>query len=112
LKEATDYGEAALVLSHKLDFRTNIPDCTNLLGKVKLATDPAAAVQLQQEALDLTVETGNRALMVEIRNDLGVSLRRAGRIQEALEQHQLALVDAESLADPYEIARARRGLAD
>ncbi|WP_145803217.1 tetratricopeptide repeat protein [Kribbella amoyensis] len=113
LPKATEYGVAALALSRRLGFRSGESDSLNLLGRIRLAEfDPSAAVEYQQRALELTIDTGNRSLGVEIRNDLGASLCAAGRFGEALEEHRLALVVADSLEDRYEIARAHRGLAE
>ncbi|WP_185448537.1 tetratricopeptide repeat protein [Kribbella qitaiheensis] len=110
---ATEYGEAALALSRKLAFRSGEVDALNLLGRVRLTGgEPRVAVRLQQEALDLTIDIGSRAMTVEIRNDLGASLMAADRLDQALEEHQLALVVAQTLEDRYEIARACHGLSE
>lgn len=111
--QAAEYGEAALALSRKLEFRTEESDILNLLGRLRLAAgDPGAAVKLQQEALDLAIDIGGRAITVEVRNDLGVSLRVDGRLSGAQVEHRLALAAAEPLEDQYEIARACRGLSE
>jgi len=110
---ATEYGEAALALSRKLGFRTGEADALNLLGRVHLTGgDPQLAVGLRREAVDLTIEIGSRAMTVELRNELGASLMAADRLDEALEEHRLALVVAQTLEDRYEIARACQGLAE
>jgi tetratricopeptide (TPR) repeat protein len=110
---ATEYGEAALALSRKLGFCTGEADALNLLGRVHLTGgDPQLAVALRQEAVDLTIEIGSRAMTVELRNDLGAALMAADRLDEALEEHRLALVVAQTLEDRYEIARACHGLAE
>jgi tetratricopeptide (TPR) repeat protein len=110
---AAEYGEAALVLSRKLAFRTVEIDALNLLGCVHLAGgEPLRAVGLRQEALELAIEIGSRATTVELRNDLGAALLAADRLDEALEEHRLALLDAQTLEDRYEVARACHGLAE
>jgi tetratricopeptide (TPR) repeat protein len=113
LELAAECGEAALVLSRKLSFRTVEADALNLLGRVQLTGgDPHRAAGLRQQAVDLAIEMGSRAMTAELRNDLGDSLLAADRLDEAMAEHQLALVDAQTLDDRYELARACHGLAE
>lgn len=113
LDRAAEYGELSLDLSRRLSFRTGESDALNVLGRVSVATgDTARAISLHRPALELMQQTGNRAIAVEIRNDLGAALRQHGDPEAALQEHQLALSDAELLDDRYELARAHRGLAD
>lgn len=110
---ATEYGEAALELSRKLGFRTGEADALNLLGRMRLREgDAQEAVRLQQQAVDLTVDIGSRAMTVEMRNDLGASLMAADRLDEALQEHRLAFAVAQTLEDRYELARACHGLSE
>jgi tetratricopeptide (TPR) repeat protein len=113
LDQAWAYGENALALSRKLEFRSNESDGFNLLGRIRLGQgDAEAAVRLHTQALDLVLEIGHRALTVEIRNDLGTAAARAGRLDEATAAHNRAMTDAETMGDRYELARAWRGLGD
>ena len=113
LAEARLHYEQALELSSRLDFPMGQCDALNSLGRLQLAEGRVEqALACHREALDLGVRRGSRPFTIEIRNDYGNSLFRAGRLAEALDHYTSALADAEELQEPFELGRACEGAAN
>jgi DNA-binding SARP family transcriptional activator/tetratricopeptide (TPR) repeat protein len=96
----------------QLSTRKGLPVVLSDLAAVCRATSRLdEAMTYHLEALDLTIEVGDRPDECMTRNEYGYTLLARGDAARALEQHRAALALASTLGMKYEHARALDGIA-
>ncbi|MBB5838495.1 tetratricopeptide (TPR) repeat protein [Kribbella italica] len=105
--------QLAIDHSRQLSFALGEGEGLNGLGRLHLAEGRIEqALDCHRKALALAVELGSLPFVLEVHNDYGHTLRRAGRYAEGMHHHQLALAEAQRIDDRYELARACAGTGE
>ncbi|MEV6285337.1 tetratricopeptide repeat protein [Kribbella sp. NPDC051770] len=88
-------------------------EALNGLGRLHRAAGQIdEALARHDEALRLAVQVGSLPVTLEVANDYGFALTRAGRYADGMHRHQYVLSEAHRIDDRYEVGRACAGIGE
>ncbi|GAB2554557.1 tetratricopeptide repeat protein [Kribbella endophytica] len=111
--EAMQGFQAAVAQARRLAAPLAEAEALNGLGRLhRAAGEIDEALARHAEALELVVEVGSLPVTLEVANDCGFALTRAGRFAEGMHRHQYVLSEAHRIDDRYELGRACAGIGE